>query len=281
MTFEERVEAADRRRADGNSLYASGQFGEAISKYRCGHGKKTVGLGSGRVGARGRGVGQERAGDGPLAGGLRRTCRACRELTERLRPAAQPTAGAPPVLAARLALSFLNEDLMIQLGELGQDMDWQGCCLACQPTGPTPLAAALRMRSAHRVCHRACMPPPPVRRAGDFHYAKAMDVKRPALLNIAACQLRQVGTGPGLGVVVACAGSGWRRRARGNGGCATHGSALPGPPKAVLSFPNTANPVSGPFPSCAQEDYHAAIATCSDVLKEEKRNAKALYRRGA
>jgi tetratricopeptide (TPR) repeat protein len=73
------------------------------------------------------------------------------------------------LVTCRLALSFLNEDMLMQLG--------------------------------------------------DFHLAKAMDVKRPVLLNIAACQLRL-------------------------------------------------------------EDFHAAIASCSEVLAEQPRNAKALFRRG-
>ena len=47
------------------------------------------------------------------------------------------------MLPARLALSYINEDLLMQLG--------------------------------------------------DFHFQKALDVKRPTLLNVAACQLRQVG----------------------------------------------------------------------------------------
>lgn len=31
---------------------------------------------------------------------------------------------------------------------------------------------------------------------------------------------------------------------------------------------------------CVQEDYHGAISTCSEVLAEDKQNAKALFRRG-
>jgi len=38
MTFEERVEAAERRRVDGNAAFQAGQYGEAMSKYRCGSG---------------------------------------------------------------------------------------------------------------------------------------------------------------------------------------------------------------------------------------------------
>lgn len=34
MLFEERLEAAERRRADGNALFQAGQLGEAVSKYR-------------------------------------------------------------------------------------------------------------------------------------------------------------------------------------------------------------------------------------------------------
>lgn len=102
MTFEERLEAAERRRADGNAAFQAGAAGEALKKYR-------------------------------------------------------------------LALSYMNEDLLMQLGE--------------------------------------------------FHFQKAMEVKRPVQLNIAACQLRQ-------------------------------------------------------------EDYDGAIVTCCEVLGEEPKNAKALFRRG-
>jgi hypothetical protein len=35
MTFEERLEAAERRRQDGNALFKAGQTTEALSKYRC------------------------------------------------------------------------------------------------------------------------------------------------------------------------------------------------------------------------------------------------------
>ena len=34
MTFEERLEAAERRRQDGNALFKGGQTAEALSKYR-------------------------------------------------------------------------------------------------------------------------------------------------------------------------------------------------------------------------------------------------------
>lgn len=35
MTFEERLEAAERRRADGNTAFSAGQYAEALGKYRC------------------------------------------------------------------------------------------------------------------------------------------------------------------------------------------------------------------------------------------------------
>ena len=73
LTYEERLEAAERRRQDGNALYGEGRYAEAERKYR-------------------------------------------------------------------LAVSYINEDLLIQLG--------------------------------------------------DFHFDKAVAVRRPAQLNIAACQLR-------------------------------------------------------------------------------------------
>ncbi len=41
MTFEERMEAAERRRQDGNALFQQQQYGEAMSKYRCGAGMGT------------------------------------------------------------------------------------------------------------------------------------------------------------------------------------------------------------------------------------------------
>ena len=34
MTYEERVEAAERRRLEGNGLYKEGRLDEALSKYR-------------------------------------------------------------------------------------------------------------------------------------------------------------------------------------------------------------------------------------------------------
>lgn len=34
MMFEERLEAAERRRVDGNELFRTGQFEEAVAKYR-------------------------------------------------------------------------------------------------------------------------------------------------------------------------------------------------------------------------------------------------------
>lgn len=102
MTFEARMEAAERRRQDGNALFRQEQYSQALGKYR-------------------------------------------------------------------LALSYLNEDMLIQLG--------------------------------------------------DYHMDIAMKLKRPVLLNIAAAQLHQ-------------------------------------------------------------EDYHGAISTCSEVLAEDKQNAKALFRRG-
>ena len=34
MLFEERLEAAQRRRADGNAAFAEGRLQEALSKYR-------------------------------------------------------------------------------------------------------------------------------------------------------------------------------------------------------------------------------------------------------
>ncbi|KAL4443626.1 hypothetical protein ABPG75_011363 [Micractinium tetrahymenae] len=102
MTFEERLEAAERRRADGNAAFSAGQYAEALGKYR-------------------------------------------------------------------LALSYLNEDVLMQLG--------------------------------------------------DFHFHKAMALKRPVQLNIAACQLKQ-------------------------------------------------------------EDYPGAITTCSEVLADDPKNPKALFRRG-
>jgi hypothetical protein len=39
LTYEERLEAAERRRLEGNELYKQGRLDDAISKYRC------VGLG--------------------------------------------------------------------------------------------------------------------------------------------------------------------------------------------------------------------------------------------
>ncbi len=35
MTFEERLEAAERRRADGNAAFSAGQHAQALGKYRC------------------------------------------------------------------------------------------------------------------------------------------------------------------------------------------------------------------------------------------------------
>lgn len=35
LTYEERLEAAQRRRQDGNQLFKEGQYEEALSKYRC------------------------------------------------------------------------------------------------------------------------------------------------------------------------------------------------------------------------------------------------------
>lgn len=35
MTFEERMEAAERRRQDGNALFREERFEEALGKYRC------------------------------------------------------------------------------------------------------------------------------------------------------------------------------------------------------------------------------------------------------
>lgn len=39
MLFEERLEAAERRRADGNTAFKEGRFAEATSKYRCDGGR--------------------------------------------------------------------------------------------------------------------------------------------------------------------------------------------------------------------------------------------------
>lgn len=35
MTFEERLEAAERRRLEGNELFKGDKFKEALSRYRC------------------------------------------------------------------------------------------------------------------------------------------------------------------------------------------------------------------------------------------------------
>ena len=105
----------------------------ALSKYRCAAGVEGVG-----------GLGASSAGNGS-GGGVEQCTPSWHCPSPNLHPSTHclPRSAFPHLLQRSLALSFLNEDLLVQLD--------------------------------------------------DMHLEQAQGVRRPALLNIAACQLRQVG----------------------------------------------------------------------------------------